>query len=170
MEIVSEALHERHDRSRFRCGVASLDDWLARHAFDAERRRTARTFVWHPGDGTVVAYYSLAAHLIVREELPPAAGRGDPGRIPALLLARLALDGSLHAQGHGGALLAEAMSRAVRAAESAGARYLVVDAVDERAAGFYAHHGFRQVPGSQRLVQRLTDVATALGDALGIVE
>ena len=168
MEIVSEALHKRHDRSRFRCGVASLDDWLARHALDAERRRTARTFVWHPGDRAVVAYYSLAAHLIVRDELPPAIGRGDPGRIPALLLARLALDSSLRGLGYGGLLLAEAMSRAVRAAESAGARYLVVDAVDERAAGFYIHHGFHLIPGSLRLVRRVTDVAAAVG-LVGIV-
>ena len=162
MDIVSEALHERHDRSRFRCGVASLDDWLSRHALHAERRRTARTFVWHMGDAGVVAYYSLAAHLIVRDELPPAIGRGDPGRIPALLLARLALDSSLHGKGCGGLLLVEAMSRAVRASESAGARYLVVDAVDERAADFYSHHGFRRAPGTHRLVQRVTDVAAAL--------
>ena len=68
-----------------------------------------RTFVLHRDDRVVVAYYSLAAHPLQREELPAAVARGGPRQIPAILLARLALDESLQGQGIGGAVLAEAL-------------------------------------------------------------
>jgi hypothetical protein len=52
--------------------------------------RAARTLVWHTGDQVVVACFSLAAHLVVRADLPPKIGRGSPDALPAVLLARLA--------------------------------------------------------------------------------
>jgi GNAT superfamily N-acetyltransferase len=83
--------------------------------------RTARTFGWHAEDELVVAYFSLAAHLVVRAELPPKVARGAPEAIPAVLHARLALDRSLHRRGLGGELLLDALSRAVQASEVAAA-------------------------------------------------
>lgn len=139
-----------------------LNRWLREHARASHARRTARTFVWHRGDLSVVAYYSLAAHLLQRQELPPSIGRGGPRQIPAVLLARLALDRSLHGQGLGAALLAEALDRMVAATEIVAARFVVVDAIDERAASFYEHHGFRRIPETQRLLAKLADIAAAL--------
>jgi hypothetical protein len=44
------------------------------------------------------------------------------------------------------------------------ARLVVVDAIDEAAARFYEHHGFIAMPGNrQRLVQKIGDIAAALG-------
>lgn len=129
----------------------------------ARSRRTAQTFVWHDGDGVVLAYYSLTAHLLQRDELPHRLGRGGPRQIPAVLLARLALDGSLHGQGLGGALLADALRRVVAATETVAARFVVVDAIDERAAAFYEHHGFRRLPQTSRLVAKVADIGAALG-------
>ncbi len=127
--------------------------------------RTAQTFLWHAGDGVAVAYFSLAAHLIVRGDLPTRIGRGAPDVIPAILLARLALDRSLHGQGLGGELLWDALSRASSAADIAAARVVLVDALDERAAAFYGHHGFVVTPGNpNRLVQKISDIAAALSD------
>lgn len=146
----------------FDSGRPELDRWLVEHALDAGVRRTARTFVWHRGDGVVVAYYSLTAHLLQREELPHALGRGGPRQIPAVLLARLALNQSLQGQGLGAALLAEALQRVVAVTETVAARFVVVDAIDEPAAGFYEHHGFRRIPGTRRLVQKVSDIAAAL--------
>ncbi len=97
-----------------------------------------------------------------REELPRALGRGGPLQIPAVLLARLALDRSLHGQGLGGALLAEALQRVVAATDTVAARFVVVDAVDERVTSFYEHHGFRRMPETLRLVQKVSDIAAAL--------
>jgi GNAT superfamily N-acetyltransferase len=162
--FVSETLANHHLLEQFASGNLALDAWLHHHARHAQSMRTARTFVWHSGDRVVVAYFSLAAHLVVRADLPPKLGRGAPEAIPAVLLARLALDGSLHGQGLGGELLVDALSRAVQASEVAAARLVVVDAIDEAAAGFYEHHGFIAVPGNRhRLVQKISDIATALG-------
>ena len=162
--FISEALAEHHLLERFTSGNDALDIWLLNHARHAQSMRTARTFVWHTGDQVVIAYFSLAAHLVVRAELPPRVARGSPDAIPAVLLARLALDRSLHKQGLGGELLLDALSRAVQASEVAAARLLVVDAIDEAAAAFYEHHGFVAVPGNrQRLVQKISDIAAAIG-------
>lgn len=76
MALVSEALGDHHDLSIFASGTPSIDSWLAEHARGAEARRVARTFVWHQGDGVVVGYYSLAAHVLVKDQLPRALGRG----------------------------------------------------------------------------------------------
>lgn len=122
-----------------------------------------RTFVWHEGDGVVVAYYTLAAHLLVKDELPRALGHGSPSRVPAVLLARLALHQRAQGGGIGSLLLADALERVVAATEVVAARFVVVDAIDEQAANFYEHHGFRAVPGTSRLVQKMSDVAAALG-------
>jgi hypothetical protein len=52
----------------------------------------------------------------------------------------------------------------VQASEIAAARLMVVDAIDDSAAAFYEHHGFVLVPGNrQRLVQKMSDIAAALG-------
>lgn len=162
--FVSERLDSGHAVDAFACGVPPLDAWLVHSAAHAQAMRTAQTFVWHAGDDRVVASFSLAAHLVVRADLPRRVGRGSPDAIPAILLARLALDRSLHGEGLGGELLWDALSRACAASEIAAARVVVVDAYDGRAAAFYEHHGFVPVPGNpHRLVQKTSDIAAALG-------
>jgi GNAT superfamily N-acetyltransferase len=159
--FVTEPLQELHDAGRFDSGKPELDEWLRRHALSAEARRTGRTFVWH--EDRVLAYYTLASHLLVREDLPKPVGRGGPRQIPAVLLARLALDRTFHGRGLGGVLLADALTRVVIATQTVAARFVVVDAIDEPAARFYEHHGFRPIPQTARLVQRISDIAAALG-------
>jgi predicted N-acetyltransferase YhbS len=56
-------------------------------------------------------------------------------------MGRLAVDQGFKGKGLGAALLADALRRAATAEIAAYA--FVVDAKDEGAAGFYAHHGFR---------------------------
>ncbi len=125
--------------------------------------RTAQTFVWHHSEDRVVGYFSLAAHLVVRGELPKKLGRGSPTSIPAVILARLALDVELHGDGLGGELLWDALTRARAASDIAAARVVVVDAISARAAAFYEHHGFTLIPDNpNRLVQKMSDIASAL--------
>jgi len=157
---VPESLSAEHDSSEFDSGEAELDIWLKRSAMEGQRKGTGRTFVWVARDDPrhrVLAYYTLAAHVIEREQLSKKLGRGMPRQLPAVLLGRLALDRSLHGQGLGGAVLAEAISRVVDVSAQLGARYLVVDALHVRAADFYQHYGFAPVPDqhSLRLVLRI---------------
>lgn len=112
----SEALDSRrHATASFDCGEAGLDAWLREHADGAEAWRVARTFVWRDDDNTVVGYYSLAGHRLLRADLPSSIGRGSLREVAAVLLARLALDRRLQGQGLGGALLADALVRVVAA-------------------------------------------------------
>ena len=163
MDFVSERLTEAHDLERFSSRVTDLDDWLRRSARHADAMNTGRTFVWHAGDAVVVAYFTLAAHLVARAQVPKRIGRGSPDVIPAILLARLALDQTLRGRGLGGELLWDAMERAWAASQHAGARLVVVDAIDDTAVSFYEHYGFRRIPETRRLVQKMSDVAAALG-------
>ncbi|MDT3441274.1 MULTISPECIES: GNAT family N-acetyltransferase [unclassified Pseudofrankia] len=156
--FVSEALGASHIADHFESGQPELDDWLRRHAPATESRRTGRTFVWS-ADGRVVAYYTIAAHLLMRDDLPRALGRGNPVQIPAVLLAKLALDKTLQGQGFGGLLLADAVDRIVEAARTVAARFIVVDAIDEQAISFYVKYGFVSVPSTNRLVKRMSAAA-----------
>lgn len=153
----------KHDVSEFTCGVDSLDVWLKEHAGTSAARRTARTWVWANSRGVVVGYYALAAHKVQREHVPSRIGRGGPIEIPAVLLARLALSRDLQGAGYGAVLVADALERIVTATKVVAARVVVVDAREETVAQFYERLGFRRIPGSLRLVQKIADVEAALG-------
>jgi GNAT superfamily N-acetyltransferase len=151
-------VHPDDDLSSFDSGQPVLDDWLRRSALHADAIRSGRTWVWVRG-GTVVAYFALVGHVVEREALPGPLGRGSPDRIPTVLIARLALDHTLHGQGLGGVLLADASSRIVAATDIVAARFVVVDAIDENAASFYSHYGYKLIPGTRRLVRKVSDIA-----------
>ena len=153
---------DRHDLSGFSCGEPSLDAWLREQAAPASVRNTARTWVWVDPPGTVVGYYALAAHKVARAAVPGRIGRGGPVEIPAVLLARLALSTSLQGQGLGVVLVADALARVVEATHTVAARLVVVDALHERVARFYESLGFRRVPDSLLLVQKIADIDAAL--------
>lgn len=157
-------LDDVHDLEPFTCGQPSLDRWLKESARLVQRKRLARTYVWQRESHVVVAYYTLCPHLVERPSLPRKLSRGDPEQIPAILLARLALDVNLQGQGLGSELLVDALSRAVSATSEAGGRYVVVDAIDEDAAKFYARYDFVPIPDTapQRLVQKVSDIAMSL--------
>lgn len=60
--------------------------------------------------------------------------------------------------------MVDALGVAVEAVKKAGGRLIVVDAIDEDAAGFYAHHGFVPAPENpRRLVMKAGDAARTLG-------
>lgn len=157
-----EALSEAHELDGFDCGNEELDRWLRQHARHAVRQGT-RTYVLTNDSRDVVGYFSVAPHLIEREEVTPSVGRGAPRRIPAILLAKFALDMSVQGRGLGSELLIAALTTVIEAARVAGGKVVVVDAIDEDAAAFYGHHDFIPVPGNpRRLVQKLSTVAVAL--------
>ncbi len=153
---------DRHDVSSFSCGEPELDAWLREQAHGASRRGTALTWVWIDGDECIVGYYALVASKVVRAQVPSRIGRGGPEEIPAVMLARLALSEHLHGRGLGPVLVADALERVVVATRTVAARVIVVDALSESVAGFYEHLDFRRIPGSLRLVRKISDVEADL--------
>jgi GNAT superfamily N-acetyltransferase len=161
----STRISEAYMLEGFDCGQPSLNRWLSSAALTSDRMGSARTYLWTEEPAmAVVAYFSLCPHEVRRDDVPTSLTRGAPRAIPAILLARLALDLRLHGQGLGSALLLDALDRAAAAVEIAGGRLIVVDAIDEPARRFYEHHGFRALPSRPaRLFRKASDVMTAIG-------
>jgi GNAT superfamily N-acetyltransferase len=152
-------LTAEHDVNDFDCGNKQLDEWLTRYALASHRADIARTFVVLDGE-TVAGYVSLTTGSARHDEVPKRFARGMPRhRIPTILVARLAVDRRFQGRKLGTRLLAEALRRAVAASDAAAARVVVVDAIDERAAGFYRERGFTASPEDPlRLFRKISDI------------
>lgn len=159
-----ESLADGHDLDTFTCGHPDLDQWLHLHARQATRQGT-RTYLLVEGSSNAVAgYFAIAPHTLARDEAPPRIGRGAPRAIPAILLAKLALDRRFQGQGLGDELLVHALTKIVTAARAAGGKLVVVDAIDEHAASFYRAHDFQPTGGDpHRLAMKLSTAARELG-------
>lgn len=142
-----ESLADHHELAGFDCGESSLNSWLRRHARQAEAGRTARVFVSSDGS-RVVGFYALAAAGLSPARAPERLRKGAPAHqpIPVILLARLAVDSEHQGRGLGRSLLQQAMIRSETAAESIGAKALVVHAMNAEARGWYVKAGFEPAP------------------------
>ena len=144
-----ERLTSDHQVADFSNGHhAALDTWLHDRALASEGA-SARTYVVCDADDVrrVVGYYTITTAMEQRGVLPTAKlRRGMPDQVPLLLIARLALDAAYQGTGLGADLLADALLRCASASEIAGARAVVVHAIDAEAAAFYEHHGFLVSP------------------------
>jgi GNAT superfamily N-acetyltransferase len=135
-----------HDRSLFRSGAEQLDQYLRTQVTQDIRRRLAACFVALEERGRIIGYYTLASSSVPLTSLPPERRKKLPRypTVPTVRLGRLAVDLAFQGIGLGGALLADAIDRTVRADIASYA--LIVDAKSEDAAAFYRHHGFISLP------------------------
>lgn len=158
-------LAEQHDRAGFNCGVDSLDRYLKTQAGQDVRRKANGVFVLtERGEpARILGYYTLCALALAQGDVPEAARMHVP-RYPlvsAILIGRLAVARDRQGQGLGAILLADALRRASESASTVGSFMVIVDALDENAARFYAAHGFVCLPESLRLVLPMR-LATAM--------
>jgi ribosomal protein S18 acetylase RimI-like enzyme len=143
-----EALSPSHDRTDFSCGVDPLDRYLQTQATQDVRRHISNCFVAIEGsEPRIAGYYTLAASSIPVGEIPPEISRKLPRYpvLPAVLVGRLAVDRRFAGRALGSALLFDAFARSLRADPAVFA--MIVDAKDERAAGFYRRFGFQPFTG-----------------------
>ncbi len=115
-----------------------------------------------------MGYHALSVASIEHSEATDRARKGMPKHpIPAMLLARLAVDKTVQGMGIGAFLLKDAMSRAVSVAEQAGIRLLLVHAVNNEARAFYERFGFEASPTDAMNLQLLIkDIRLALDSSL----
>jgi len=139
-------LEGHHDRTRFSSGSEPLDRYFREQVTQDLRRRVTACFIALTPAQRIAGFYTLASSSVCLTDLPPHLRKKLPRypSVPAVRLGRLAVDQDFTGQGLGGALLADALARVLRAEIAAYA--LVVDALDESAATFYAHHGFLRLP------------------------
>jgi GNAT superfamily N-acetyltransferase len=139
---------DRHHRALlkgFRNQHRSLVDYLQRFALrHAKKDLLARTYVAIDGAGDdrrIAGYFTLATASVERAAVGrlPVLNRLPRFPIPAVLLARLAVDERVQGQGLGRFLFEEALGLTLALARSGPVafRLFVTDAIDPRAAEFY---------------------------------
>lgn len=164
-EFVTGLLSPDHDVSWFDSGEPETDNWLRANGLRTQRQGSARTRVLTRPDGSrVLGFYSVAPHDTHREDLPGSAA-GGLTVVPGYLIAQLAVDRSLQGQGIGGELVLDALETVVAAANAAGGRLVVVDAVHDRTLGFYQRYGFIRIGQTLRLYMKVARIERSLAAA-----
>lgn len=137
-----EKLRLDHQLDSFDCGKEELNRFLKRNAWTNQQANSAQTYV-AARELVVIGYYSLAAGAVTYEGASERVKKGLARHpIPVILLARLAVDVTSQGQGIGPALLKDALKRTAQAADTIGARALLVHAKDADAKSFYEHFNF----------------------------
>ena len=150
IELLDKA---KHLRDGFSCGEESLDSYLKTQARQANESGTGRTWVAvdvsqapdQTGRRPVLGYYTVAMSSIDISVVPENQRRGLPGQVPAVLLARLAVDETTQGEGLGALLLVDAFHRIAVASEVVSAHAVVVDALTAEARQFYERYGFLEL-------------------------
>lgn len=152
--------------SLFSCGKPALDYWLKRRALSNQQKGFTAVVVIHD-DGRVVGYYGLAPTAVTPRALPRSISTGQPpDPVPCLLLGQLATDLNWAGKGIGTGLVKHALERCVAASELVGGRALMVNAVDDEAAGFWHRRGFLPSKDDPFILYRsIGDIAASLAQA-----
>ncbi len=158
-----ELLAPRHKLEEFDCGKPVLNDWLVRHARQAQGAGSTKTFVAADED-QVLGYFSLTVGQIDTFEVPERMRKGmGHYPLPVVLLARLAVSTSAQGRGLGWGLLQDAIARTVLISEQAGVRAMLTHPLDQEAAAFYTRFGFVPSPlRAQQLLLLLKDARQLL--------
>ena len=146
MRLTLEPLAAQHRLAEFDSGKPALNEWLPRHAAQAQARGSARTFVAVDGQ-RVAGYFSLTVGQVDTADVKERVRKGMGSYpIPVVILARLAVCAQDQGKGIGARLLQEAIVRTLQLAEIAGVRALLTHPIDEKAASFYRRFGFEASP------------------------
>ncbi len=156
--IGPEPLEQHHSIEGFDCGKPALNDWLLRHARQAQGSGSAKTFVVSE-NGRVAGYFSLTVGQVDTLEAPERIRKGmGQYPIPVVILARLAVYRQDQGRGIGVGMLQDAIRRTLLIAEQAGIRAMLTHPIDEEAARFYTRFGFIASPlREQQLLLLLKD-------------
>lgn len=153
-----EPLDAQHRLEGFDCGKPALNDWLLRHARQAQGSGSAKTFVV-ADDDRIAGYFSLTVGQVDTLEAPERIRKGTGQYpVPVVILARLAVSQRDQGRGIGAGMLQDAIRRTFLIAEQAGIRAMLTHPIDEEAAKFYTRFGFIASPlREQQLLLLLKD-------------
>ena len=93
--------------------------------------------------------------------MPKKLRRNMPDLVPVTILGRLAVDSRCQGLGIGTELLKDGFRRALDASRIVGSAAVVVHALDDDAAGFYAAFGFQEFPEKSRTFFMAMDTIAA---------
>lgn len=142
----------KHDRAAFSCGEERVDNFLKKTATRQQDEGHTRVNVACLDDGNVViGYYALNSHAIDAANLPQDDRKKLPSypTISAIYLSVVGVDAGSQGKGLGKYLLGDVFQRCVHVAEQIGSYFIVLDALNERAAKLYRELGFIDLPGHE---------------------
>jgi predicted GNAT family N-acyltransferase len=144
-----EPLAPGHDRGAFSCGVPALDRYLQKQASQDLKKRVAAVFALTPDGRTIAGYYTLSQYSVELDAIPEETAKKLPKypRVPATLIGRLAVSEAFRGQGLGEMLLMDALNRCLSGSKQVASAVVIVDAKDNKIAGFYKKYGFIELPG-----------------------
>lgn len=145
-----EPLTAQHRLESFDCGKPALNDWLLRHARQAQSSGSAKTFVV-ADEEHVAGYFSLTVGQVDTLEAPERIRKGmGQYPVPVVILARLAVATQDQGRGIGLGMLQDAIRRTLLITEQAGIRAMLTHPIDEQASNFYSRFGFIASPLRER--------------------
>lgn len=159
--FIVEPLGKQHDRAAFACGNARIDTYFRETVSQDVKRNYATCLVARDrATDRVAGFYTLSSSTVPLTEVPEPLARKLPRypSVPAVLIGWLARHRDHAGQGLGEALLFDAVRTVAMA--PIGAHAVFADAIDDRAAAFYAAFGFQPLGTRPRTLY--LPVATAL--------
>lgn len=147
-EIEIRPLRREDDRSTFSCGQSDLDRFFHHYAGQNQfRLRASVTYVACAG-GHLAGFATVVSASVERRTVPDdkLRRRLPAYPLPALRLARLAVDRRVQGPGIAAALLHHVLLLALDQRDRTGCVAIVADAKPE-AVSFYQHYGFVPIEG-----------------------
>ena len=158
-----EPLSKAHDRTDFASGNTRIDTYFRKVALQDVKRRYAACFVARElATDRVAGFYTLSSNNVPLADVPESLARKLPRypTVPAVLIGWLARHNGFARIGLGEALLFDAIRTVATA--PIGAHAVFADAIDDRAADFYAAFGFTPLITRPRTLYLPLAVAVSL--------
>ncbi|KMO42061.1 acetyltransferase [Methylobacterium variabile] len=159
--FVIEPLSKDHDRTGFSCGHEKVDAYFRQAVSQDVKRKYATCFVAREvATGRVAGFYTLSSSNVPLKDVPAELAKKLPRypTVPAVLIGWMGRDQAFRGTGIGEALLFDAIRTVATA--PIGTHAIFADAIDERAAAFYAAFGF--MPLLEQPLRLFLPVATGL--------
>ena len=130
---------------KFDCGIEKLNEFLSRYAIRNDELGIGRTFVALNNNDHILDYFTLATAQVAYQEIPDEyKGKLPKYPIPALRIARIAVNKELQGNRVGKWLLSQVFTKAVQVSDITGLYLIIVDA-KETSKSFYEYYGFQRL-------------------------
>jgi len=153
-----------HNRTRFNCGIETLNNYLKVMASQQAKKDNTRTFILEDDNDSslIIGFYTLTMTPINLEMLPDKLKQKHHSSTSGGLIARLAVDERYKGKGFGEWLLIDALRKLLAASDSVAFPVVIVDAKDG-AKFFYERYGFQAFQEAEnKLFITISDIRASL--------
>ena len=154
MTYKTTLLATSHEKAKFSCGNAMLDNYIQKQAKQDVKGKVSVSFVLSDDYKEIKGYYTLSSGSVPRSQLPESLIKQLPKYhdLPVTLLGRLAIDNKFKGQKLGALMLLDALKRSFDiSARSVASMAVIADPIDQDAINFYTKFGFILLPDSGRM-------------------